>query len=108
MVRVSSMLVDEVLAELIEYCERMATENVRYLLAYAPSDRYGRVAPHFCLPVPRRGYHGLYITVSPGVGKALTHDQNVMMVKLQALGYETHIVDRAGVAVDYLREYMED
>ena len=63
--------------------------------------------PDFCLPVARGGFHGLYIELKSGKGRA-TPDQKWWIEALKEQGYRAEVCQgwQAGTAV--ITEYMEE
>ena len=63
--------------------------------------------PDLCLPVPRKGFHGLYIELKdvPTSCKA-TPAQLGWLAGLSALGYSTHVCHGWEAARDVLLEYL--
>lgn len=61
--------------------------------------------PDLCLPVARQGYHGLYIELKAGKGKA-TASQKQWLDALNAQGYKAIIcygwIEAAKVIIDYM------
>lgn len=64
--------------------------------------------PDLCLPVPRGGYHGLYIELKRVSGGRVGVDQKVMLLALRDQGYMSVVCrgweDAKNVIVDYLEE----
>lgn len=64
--------------------------------------------PDICLPVPRGGYHGLYIELKRQKGGRLSEEQKEWLRFLSAQGYKAVACmgweDAMGVIDEYLRE----
>ena len=62
--------------------------------------------PDLFLPVPRGGYHGLYIELKNGRG-TVSREQWVVMGVLQAHGYLVRILNDLPMALILIRSYLE-
>lgn len=62
--------------------------------------------PDLCLPVPKGGYHGLYIEMKRQEGGKLSKDQQEWIEGLDKNGYCVRRCDGARQAIDVLEEYM--
>lgn len=61
--------------------------------------------PDLCLPVPKKGYHGLYIEMKYGDNKT-TKKQKEWLEALQEQGYKTVVCYGAEEAQEVLKEYL--
>jgi hypothetical protein len=61
--------------------------------------------PDLSLPVPRRGFHGLYIEMKFGKGKT-TKEQEEFMALLREQGYKTAVAYGAEQAREVIRHYL--
>lgn len=61
--------------------------------------------PDLSLPVPRRGFHGLYIEMKFGKGKT-TKAQEEFMALLREQGYKTAVAYGAEQAREVIRHYL--
>lgn len=62
--------------------------------------------PDLCLPVPRQGYHGLYIEMKFGKNMP-TEDQRVWLVALVEQGYRVDLDYGADMMIDALCNYLD-
>jgi len=62
--------------------------------------------PDLCLPVPRGGYHGLYIELKTAKGRA-TDEQKWWLLKLSLQGYKAVLCKGYEAAVKEILKYME-
>lgn len=65
-----------------------------------------RGIPDVCLPVPRCGYHGLYIEMKRQRGGKVTEEQADKISKLRAQGYRVEICKGFHPAADLIEQYM--
>jgi hypothetical protein len=65
-----------------------------------------RGIPDLCLPVPRGGYHGLYIELKKGRG-VVSPEQWAVMRELDSHGYLVRIFNDAHHALFFIRQYLE-
>ena len=61
--------------------------------------------PDLCLPVPKNGYHGLYIEMKFGKNKT-TKDQEEWLKRLSQYGYKTAVCYGAEEAREVIKEYI--
>ena len=61
--------------------------------------------PDICIPVPRGGYHGMYIEMKYGRNKP-RETQKIWLERLNAQGYYTVVCYSAGEAIDKILAYM--
>lgn len=61
--------------------------------------------PDLCLPVPRSGFHGLYIEMKFGKGRT-SEDQDRWINNLKAQGYYCAVCFGADAAIRTICEYM--
>ena len=62
--------------------------------------------PDICLPVARRGYHGLYIEMKRRKGGRLSDEQAAMLEALREQGYCAWVCKGANDAIDLITEYL--
>ena len=62
--------------------------------------------PDLFLPVPKNGYHGLYIEMKFGKNKT-TEKQDWWLEELGKQGYKTAVCRSAEEAIRMIKEYME-
>lgn len=62
--------------------------------------------PDMCLPVPRRGYHGLYIELKRTDGGTVSPAQKAWIQALNDNGYLAVICKGAGSAIATLMQYL--
>lgn len=63
--------------------------------------------PDVFLPVPRKGYHGLYIEMKRQKGGTVSQDQKEMIEALQYQGYRVEVCKGFHAAANVIEEYME-
>lgn len=61
--------------------------------------------PDLFLPVPRQGFHGLYIEMKYGENKT-TQSQRFWLEELKKQGFKTVVCYRADAAIKEIDEYM--
>lgn len=61
--------------------------------------------PDLCLPVPKEGYHGLYIEMKYGKNK-LTDNQKEWLESLRQYGYKTEVCYGADEARETIKQYI--
>ena len=64
--------------------------------------------PDICLPVSRRGYHGLYIELKRREGGRVSPEQNMMIDALREQGYRVEVCRGWEAARDVIAGYMDD
>lgn len=63
--------------------------------------------PDICIPMPRQGYHGLYIELKRGDQNATTTDnQNYWLTELSKQGYDVYVAHGASALIDYVKTYL--
>lgn len=62
--------------------------------------------PDLCLPVARKGYHGLYIEMKREKGGKLSEEQKAWLDELFAQGYLAVRCDGADEAIGILSDYL--
>lgn len=67
-----------------------------------------RGIPDVCLPVPRCGYHGLYIEMKRQRGGKLTEEQADKIPRLRAQGYCVEVCKGFHEAADLIEKYMTE
>lgn len=63
--------------------------------------------PDVCLPVPRGGYHGLYVEMKRQQGGRVSEEQNEWMEALRAQGYEAKVCRGWKEAAEAIEQYMK-
>ena len=63
--------------------------------------------PDIVLPVPRGGYHGLYIELKRTVGGRVSDDQRDWLDRLTAQGYYTAVCRGWEAAKDAIESYLQ-
>lgn len=63
--------------------------------------------PDVCLPVPRGGYHGLYIELKRKKGGRLSEEQRVWLDRLNRLGYRAVCCNGCEAAIAEIKAYLE-
>lgn len=63
--------------------------------------------PDLCLPVPRGGYHGLYVEMKRQKRSQTSAEQKAWIAALKALGYRAEVCKGATEAWDVIREYVQ-
>lgn len=61
--------------------------------------------PDLCLPIPRKGYHGLYIEMKYGKNK-LSKNQKEMIAKIEKEQYKVSVCYSAKQAREVIRHYL--
>lgn len=64
--------------------------------------------PDICLPVPRSGYHGLYIELKRLRGNTTTKNQDEWLTKLEGQGYRVKVCRGWEEASQVILEYLSD
>ena len=64
--------------------------------------------PDICLPVPRSGYHGLYIELKRLRGNTTTKNQDEWLTKLEGQGYRVTVCRGWEEASQVILEYLSD
>ena len=59
-----------------------------------------------CLPVARRGYHGLYIEMKRRKGGRISEDQGTVLGLLREQGYCAWVCKGANDAIELITEYL--
>lgn len=73
--------------------------------AYMKEEGVKRGVPDLCLPVPRQGYHGMYIETKFGDNKP-TLEQREWLVALVEQGYRVDLDYGADMAINALCSYL--
>jgi hypothetical protein len=63
--------------------------------------------PDYCLPVPRGGFHGLYVELKRVKGGRVETDQREWLEALETQGYRTAVAKGWEQAWGVVREYLE-
>lgn len=66
-----------------------------------------RGVPDICLPVPRGGYHGMYIEMKRQQGGTVSTEQKDYIEALRNQGYRVEVCKGFQAAADVIEEYME-
>lgn len=64
--------------------------------------------PDICLPVARRGYHGLYIEMKRRKGGRISEDQGTVLGLLREQGYCAWVCKGANDAIELITEYLRN
>lgn len=64
--------------------------------------------PDLCLPVPRGGYHGLYIELKRRKGGRVSDDQRGWIEALARMGYRAEICQGWQAAAEMIGKYLEN
>lgn len=64
--------------------------------------------PDICLPVARKGYHGLYIELKRRQGGRASEEQRQWINALNENGYLAWVCQGAEDAIDLITEYLSD
>jgi hypothetical protein len=64
--------------------------------------------PDICLPVARKGYHGLYIEMKRRKGGKISAEQAQMLGDLREQGYCAWVCKGANDAIELITEYLSD
>ena len=62
--------------------------------------------PDLFIPVPRNGYHGMFIELKRVKGSVTSDEQLVMIGRLCGLGYHVVVAKGSQQAIDYINSYM--
>ena len=62
--------------------------------------------PDLCIPVPRGGYHGLFIEMKDVNGRAPSHAQMEWLELLNANGYAAYWAKGADAAIRLIERYL--
>ena len=106
--------------QFIQMVEAMYPLQISSLLHAIPNggDRDVRVAknlkregvrkgiPDLCFPVPRNGYHGLYIEMKRRKGGRVEKEQRYYIDMLRSLGYKAEICYGCDEAMQVFNEYL--
>ena len=65
-----------------------------------------RGVPDLCLPVPRNGYHGLFVEMKKQKGGTVSKEQADWIGNLQDQGYKACVCKGAAAAWEVIQEYM--
>lgn len=112
---------DEEQSKILDYCNAMSgrypelsrlyhipNEGKRGRAAAAMQKRIGLKAgvPDLCLPVPRKGYHGLYIEVKAIDGR-IRPSQQEWIDNLNEQGYKAVVCYGADAAIEVIADYIK-
>jgi hypothetical protein len=64
--------------------------------------------PDLVVPVPKNGYHGLYIELKRVKGGQLSQYQNDWITKLKANGYKAEVCAGADAAMAVINAYLQE
>ena len=62
--------------------------------------------PDICIPIARKGFHGLYIEMKSLKGKA-TENQLKWLKNLKEQGYQCYVCKGADIAIKAIQDYLE-
>ena len=112
---------DEEQAAVMDYCTGMSAKYPELKLIYhVPNEGKRGIAyaakqkriglkpgvPDLCLPVPRKGFHGLYIELKSIDGR-VNPKQEEWIKLLQEQGYRAEICRGADRAIEVIAEYIK-
>jgi hypothetical protein len=63
--------------------------------------------PDVCIPIARKGYHGLYIELKRVSGGVVSDTQRWWLNELKQQGYDTYVAKGAQDLINYVKNYME-
>jgi hypothetical protein len=63
--------------------------------------------PDICIPVPRKGRHGLYIELKRQTGGVVSDNQRYWMTELRKNGYDCFVATGSDELIRYVKNYME-
>ena len=63
--------------------------------------------PDMCLPVARRGYHGLYIELKRSDGGRVSKDQQAWLERLRQQGYAAVVCCGCDSAINVITNYLD-
>ena len=105
--------------QIINYCNSMSAYVPEYAMIYhipnegkrkngAKLKRIGlrKGIPDLCLPVPKIGFHGLYIELKKDASKKASKEQKEWLFKLEQQGYAVSICFGANEAINLITAYM--
>ena len=105
--------------QIINYCNSMSAYIPEYAMIYhipnegkrkngAKLKRIGlrKGVPDLCMPVPRMGFHGLYIELKKDSTKKASKEQKEWLFKLEQQGYAVSICFGANEAINLITAYM--
>lgn len=109
--------------EVINFCNSMADYGIEEyeLIFHIPNEgkrtkkngarlkREGlkKGIPDLCMPVPRMGFHGLYIELKKDSTKKASKEQQEWLFKLEQQGYATSLCYGANEAINLITAYMD-
>jgi len=64
--------------------------------------------PDVCLPIPRGGFHGLYIEMKIIKGYKISDDQDWWAVKLRDQGYKARLCRGCKEAIEVIEKYLDN
>ena len=63
--------------------------------------------PDLFLPIPSKGYHGLFLELKRERGGAVSENQKIWLGMLSSAGYCCHIVSGSEIAIAVIQEYLD-
>ena len=62
--------------------------------------------PDICIPIARKGFHGLYIELKRVSGGSLSETQRFWLEELKKQGYDVFIAKGANELINYVKNYL--
>jgi len=62
--------------------------------------------PDICIPLARKGHHGLYIELKRVSGGTVSESQRFWMARLSEQGYDVFIAHGAQELINYVKNYL--
>ena len=62
--------------------------------------------PDLCIPIARKGHHGLYIELKRRSGGVVSDTQQYWLEELKRQGYDVFIAKGADELIDYVKNYL--
>jgi hypothetical protein len=62
--------------------------------------------PDLCIPLARKGYHGLYIELKRVSGGSVSEAQRYWLEELQRQGYDVFVAKGADELIKYVKNYI--
>ncbi len=62
--------------------------------------------PDLCIPLARKGYHGLYIELKRQRGGVISEAQQYWLSQLKKEGYDVYVAKGANDLISYVKNYM--
>ena len=104
--------------QLIQWCRQFVWGQFLFHIANESIGGYGwtvrnrqmgirKGVPDLFLPIPQKGYHGLFIEMKSPKGR-LSHEQGQWLKALNTFGYRVAVCKSFDEAKNELEEYMRD